>query len=892
MPQTQAADNMHAMKYRGRNEDFRESMNRNAFGLKDSDAHYHEFREVLLEQRFLPGGRVQGAIGALRQTTAFNCFVSGTIMDSYVAKPGSIMHRAHEAAATMRLGGGIGYDFSTLRHRGSFVRQLQSTASGPVSFMKIYDAVGLATASSGHRRGAQMGVLRVDHPDIEEFILAKQNDNQLTGFNVSVAVTDEFMEAALGGKDFELKFNGEAVRTVQADYLFERMMRSTYDYAEPGVLFIDRVNQMNNLAYAETIAATNPCVPADTPILTDRGYVPIGSRCGHKTSVWNGFDWAEVVPRLTGHNQPLVRVVLSNGTDLICTPAHRFILRDGSRVEAGKLWAGAKLVKWQPPVVQGTLQISESLYEQGFFSGDGWTDERGRQYVGLYGAKKVLAKHFTDVVSSHEYADTDGFVKAQDGETRIFLYFGKERFHHKGFIPNATYDVASRLSWFAGLCDSDGCATRAEDEHGIGVQVSSKDRSFLLQTLLMLQTLGVSANLGAMKDCWRLCVSANGVQVLQGLGFRTMRLDLNGNNPQRDAARFVSVVAVEDTGEHEAVYCFTEEQHHAGVFNGVLTGQCGEQPLPPYGACLLGSFNLTKYLRAGPRVVVKDSQFQGSVAGYDFDYDQLKHDIPIVVRAMDNVTDRTLYPLAEQKAEAVSKRRMGLGVTGLANAAESLGNPYGSPGFLEFESKVLEIIRDECYRASVQLAKEKGSFPLFDPDRYLAQGFAKTLPDDIRDGIAKTGLRNSHLTSIAPTGTISMCADNVSSSIEPVFAYETKRPVNTPDGQVIMNIEDYGTKFLNTRGKLAADVTASEHLAVLTTAQKYVDSAVSKTVNMDGRTMPWADFKDLYKRAWEAGAKGCTTFNIAGLRSALLTAAEAPEGGACAVDAEGRRDCA
>lgn len=504
-----------------------------------------------------------------------NCYVSGSIADSYTDGPGSIMTRAHEAAATMRMGGGIGYDFSTLRPRGSLIRKLQSQSTGPINFMGIFNEICLCTSSSGHRRGAQMGVLRVDHPDIEEFILAKQNAHALLGFNVSVAVTDEFMEAALNNKSFDLKFNGEVHRTVDAAELWERIMRSTWDFAEPGVLFLDRVNEMNNLYYCETISATNPC---------------------------------------------------------------------------------------------------------------------------------------------------------------------------------------------------------------------------------------------------------------------------------------------------------------------------GEQPLPPFGACLLGSFNLTKYLtHRSLKIVDEDS---GLSAKYDFDFDQLAEDIPAIVRAMDNVTDRTRYPLAEQRAEAISKRRMGLGVTGLANAAEACGYAYGSSPFLVFEARVLETIRDRTYLASTDLAREKGPFPLFDAPRFLAGKFAKTLTEPVRELIERHGMRNSHLTSIAPTGTISMCADNVSSSIEPVFAYSTSRPVNTPTGPVTEVLEDYGASVLNTRGKLAADVTAEEHVDVLITAQKYVDSAVSKTVNMDGRTMPWADFKDIYKRAFEGGAKGCTTFNASGLRGALLSSADKNEASACVIDETGRRECA
>lgn len=547
-PRTEAADSLHAMKYRTVGEDFREAMNRVAFGLKDSDKHYHELRQILLHQRFCPGGRIQGAIGASKEVTGYNCFVSGTLADSFVAGAGSIMERAKEAAATMRMGGGIGYDFSTLRPRGDLITKLQSQSSGPVSFMHIFDAICLATSSSGHRRGAQMGILRVDHPDVEEFVRAKQNAHSLLGFNISLAVTDEFMEAVAANKEFELRFNGRVYKTIDAASLWEKIMRSTWDYAEPGVVFIDTINNDNNLWYCETIAATNPC---------------------------------------------------------------------------------------------------------------------------------------------------------------------------------------------------------------------------------------------------------------------------------------------------------------------------SEQPLPPFGACLLGSFNLAKYVRARPS--------PSNISPYYIDTDQLKADIPAVVRGLDNVVDRTKYPLAEQKAEALSKRRMGIGIMGLANALEACGSAYGSPRFISDQEMLLTIIEHGCYEASVDLAKEKGAFPLFDAERYLKGSHIKQLPDYIKDGIKAHGIRNSHLTSIAPTGTISMCADNVSGGIEPVFAYSITRQINTPSGPMLANIEDYGAAFFNHRGRLAADITADEHIAVLTAAQRHVDSAVSKTVNMTS-DMPWESFKRLYQTAWENGCKGCATFNADGKRLALLVA--------------------
>lgn len=553
-PITAYSDQLHAEKYRLKGETFRDSVNRVAAALKDNTNHYHAFRDALLDQRFLPAGRVQAAMGSPKAVTPYNCYVSGTIPDSFVSRDNSenssIMHRAEQAASTMRMGGGIGYDFSTLRPAGAMIQKLQSRSSGPLGFMPIFNEVCKATSSAGNRRGAQMGVLRIDHPDIHEFISAKHNSTALTGFNISVAVTDEFMEALAAGRGFDLKFGGAVYSTVDPVELWESLMRSTWDWAEPGVLFIDRINAMNNLWYAEKIAATNPC---------------------------------------------------------------------------------------------------------------------------------------------------------------------------------------------------------------------------------------------------------------------------------------------------------------------------GEQPLPPFGACLLGSFNLVKYLRAQPYGV------------YSFDFDQLREDIPHVTRAMDNVVDRAIYPLAEQESEAKNKRRMGLGVTGLANAGEALGMPYGSPEFVAWTDNVLALITRHIYLASVDLAKEKGAFPLFDADRYCQGAFIRSLDSDVQESIARHGIRNSHLTSIAPTGTISMAADNVSSSIEPVYRWQQERTVLMGAGRQTVDLFDYGFGSLGVRGRRTSmgEVSAAQHVAVLNTAQMNVDSAVSKTVNCD-KTMPWEDFKGIYLAAFEGGAKGCTTFNKDGKRAGLFKETHEP----------------
>jgi len=573
-PQLPFSEELHATKYRGPGESFRDMAYRVASALKDDDKHFNHFSDILLGQRFMPAGRVQSAMGSIREVTPYNCFVSGTIEDSMVEGNGSIMDRVKEAAATMRMGGGIGYDFSTLRPLKDLIRSQQTSASGPVSFMHIFDATCKTIASAGHRRGAQMGVLRVDHPDVEQFINAKhptaetqalwelvdqisdpaikaraaaalQETLPLTAFNMSLAITDDFMECLETGRPFALKFGGRKYREVDARALWEMIMRSTWDWAEPGVLFIDTINRMNNLWYCEQINATNPC---------------------------------------------------------------------------------------------------------------------------------------------------------------------------------------------------------------------------------------------------------------------------------------------------------------------------GEQPLPANGACLLGSYNLTKYL-------IRD----GTV--YHFDWDHFGDDIAPVVRAMDNIIDRAKYPLYEQKKEAQAKRRMGLGVTGLANCVEAMGFPYGSPEFVDFEDAILERLNNDAYLASTELAAEKGAFPLFDKALYLESQYVQTLRPDVQEAIARHGIRNSHLTSIAPTGTISLCADNVSSGIEPVFEYAFDRQIRTAEGPRVETVEDYGKRVLGVAGRRSKDVTVQQHLAVLASASRHVDSAVSKTCNIPGNTS-WEEFQQVYLEAYRVGAKGCTTFRTDGKRLGIFTVSE------------------
>ncbi len=513
------------------------------------------FYEALEDFKFLPAGRIAAGAGTGRAVTLFNCFVMGTIPDSM----GGIFEMLKEAALTMQQGGGIGYDFSTIRPRGAEVKGVAADASGPLSFMDVWDAMCRTIMSAGSRRGAMMATMRCDHPDIEAFIAAKQDAARLRMFNLSVLVSDDFMAAVKADGPWDLRFGGKVYHTLNARDLWARIMRATYDFAEPGVIFIDRINALNNLNYCETISATNPC---------------------------------------------------------------------------------------------------------------------------------------------------------------------------------------------------------------------------------------------------------------------------------------------------------------------------GEQPLPPYGACLLGSVNLARLVT---------QPFEDTAA---LDAEALDRLVRVAVRMMDNVVDASRFPLPQQEAEARAKRRIGLGVTGLADALLMLGLRYGSPEAAAQTEAWMRAIARAAYLASVDLAREKGAFPLFDAEKFLSSGNMAAMDEDVRAAIRAHGIRNSHLTSVAPTGTISLYAGNVSSGIEPVFAYAYSRKVLQPDGsRSEEEVVDYAVQmWRNLRGDTplpdwfanAQTLPPLDHVRMQAAAQKWVDSSISKTINCPA-DIAFDDFQQVYMAAWDQGCKGCTTYRPNAVTGSVLTVNETAE---------------
>jgi ribonucleoside-diphosphate reductase alpha chain len=510
-----------------------------------------QFFDLLRDMRFIPAGRILAGAGTGRAVTLFNCFVMGTIEDSI---PG-IFTGLREAAQTLQQGGGIGHDFSTLRPKGALVHSVGADASGPLSFMDVWDSMCRTIMSAGARRGAMMGTLRCDHPDIEAFIAAKRDPQKLRNFNISVLVTDAFMAALRADADWPLVFDGKTFKTVRAKVLWASIMQATYDYAEPGVIFIDRVNEMNPLSYCEQIACTNPC---------------------------------------------------------------------------------------------------------------------------------------------------------------------------------------------------------------------------------------------------------------------------------------------------------------------------GEQPLPPYGACLIGSLNLTQYI---------DHAFSGRAV---LNRAKLEDATTLAIRFLDNVIDVSNYPLPQQRQEAIAKRRLGLGVTGLANALLMCGLRYGSEAAGAMAASWMKTVHETALAASASLAREKGAFPLFDCERYLATAYAARLRDEHRSVIRAHGLRNGLLTSIAPTGTISLLAGNVSSGIEPIFSTRYDRTILQADGtRATQPMEDYAVALWHGVGHdglppalaTVGDLTPGDHLRMQAAIQPYVDSSISKTVNVP-TDLVFGDFVSVYEDAYALGLKSCTTFRPNTVTGSILAKAD------------------
>ena len=886
---------------------------------KDPSAWEDRFYAALEGFKFLPAGRITAGAGTGRSVTLFNCFVMGTIPDDM----GGIFDALKEAALTMQQGGGIGYDFSTIRPKGAEVKGVAADASGPLSFMDVWDAMCRTIMSAGSRRGAMMATMRCDHPDIEAFVEVKKDPARLRMFNLSVLITDAFMAAVKADGPWDLTFADRVYKTLPARDLWNRIIRNTYDFAEPGVIFIDRINAANNLNYIEKISATNPCVTAETWVATAEGSSQVSDLIGKPfaalvdgkpyTSGPEGFF-------LTGI-KPVLRLTTGCGRELRLTADHlarRVTVKTRWRIEtewvaAAKLHPGDELILHDHGFAVVTRTPGDAKgYLLGMLIGDGVIRD-DKTLISIWPAAVCadgteslhpVMQHVETLLRALPHrSDFAGWQAVSGrGEYRIGTAALTTLAARYGLVrggKSLTDAIEAAPPGFVaavlcGLFDADGSVQGTQDK-GVSVRLAQSDLPLLQRAQRLLLRLGINAVIYpnrreagvtmlpdgkggqsgyATKAQHELVIANNNLaRFAERVGFvdpgkaARLKASLTGYRRALDRERFTAVVTSVEPDGDAPVFDVQVPGINAFDANGFHVHNCGEQPLPPYGACLLGSINL-------PTLV--SGAFGKTPA---LDAKALDDLVRVAVRMMDNVVDASRFPLPQQAVEARSKRRIGLGVTGLADALLMLGLRYGSDAAARQTEDWMHAIARAAYLSSVDLAREKGAFPLFQAQGYLASGTMQGMDADVRAAIATHGIRNALLTSVAPTGTISLYAGNVSSGIEPVFADAYTRKVLQKDGSrseeevvdyaVRLWREIHGEAPLPEHFVNAQTLPPLDHVKMQAAAQKWVDSSISKTINCPA-DISFDDFQGVYMAAWDQGCKGCTTYRPNAVTGSVL----------------------
>ncbi len=814
-----------------------------------------------LNQGAIPAGRIISNVGALEYkpaTSTINCTVSATIQDSM----DDILSKVHEAGLTLKAGCGIGYDFSTLRPRGAYVSGAGAYTSGPISFMDIYDKMCFTISSAGGRRGAQMGTLDIGHPDVLEFIKAKREDGRLRQFNLSLLITEEFMQACREDREWKLAFplilneakltnqdeivwrdwpitedyatNDEGkvackvYQTIKARWLWDQIMRSTYDYAEPGFILIDRVNEMNNNWWCEDIRATNPCLHPDSVIETIHGRVRIAD-ITEPTMVYTYLQNGSLGIRrasaafISKYNTVVIEIETANGKTLKLTPDHQVLVHVGARQN----WVKAENLKIGDRIVQLCRARRGAEY-----SGVKLTTEDNRAYRMEH---RLIAE-------------------------AVYGPLGEDDVHH---LNKDTYD--NHIDNFEVLPHAEHSARTASTDHPQNHQVFGLDGRFVSTGTLRKRITPMPEHL---------------------------RSNMKNNHSNR-------VVAIREVAKTTDVYDLMVEDTHNFIANFMVVHNCGEQALPPYGSCLLGSVNLTKFVR---------NPFTPEAF---FDWQEYTKVIAIFTRMLDNVVEISGLPLEHQRQEILSKRRHGMGYLGLGSALAMLRMKYGSKESVRFTEEVTMIMAMTGWRTSVDLAEEKGPAPILEQEFKVTKEMLHKRPEMVEDGycegdlikgkvlhakyshymqqiaaidpdlveqLATVGARFTHHTSIAPTGTIALSlANNASNGIEPSFAHQYSRNVIREGKKTKEKVDVFSYELLvyrhlansNATAESALpeyfvtseDITPDQHIAIQAAAQKWVDSCISKTVNVP-RDYQFGDFSSLYWDAYTQGLKGCTTFRF------------------------------
>jgi ribonucleoside-diphosphate reductase alpha chain len=947
--------------------------------------HWYERFVWALRRGAIPAGRVTSNAGALEHkpaTSTINCTVSGTIGDSM----DDILNKVHEAGLTLKAGCGIGYEFSTLRPRGAYVSGAGAYTSGPLSFMDIYDKMCFTVSSAGGRRGAQMGTFDVGHPDALEFIRAKRENGRLRQFNLSLLVTDDFMKAVRADTDWNLAFplltkeydpaehklddkskflwrewpttdkyvtreDGlvccKIYKTLPARRMWDVIMTSTYDFAEPGFILIDRVNEMNNNWWCENIRATNPCVPADTWVQTSEGPRQVAELIGRQFSA--RVDSADHASSPEGFFRtgvkPLVSIATSEGHSLRLTSDHRVrristLTRFRLVTEwcaAGDLTAGdrvllqdhRKAAAWAGDTSSKEFGTNEG-YLMGLLVGDGTVAEDraelsiwarsavGNSDIDVGGPHSVMAAALDAARCFNHRADFSGWHPGSGrGEFRLSMGAITELSREVGLRPGrktitpAIERASSEFyrGFLRGLFDTDG-SVQGNQMKGVSVRLAHSDLTLLEGAQRMLLRLGIAASMYERAQHELVITGENVARFAEVVGFadtvkraRLARL-LGGYKRTLNRERFVATVESVRADGMEDVYDVQIPGINEFDANGFHAHNCGEQPLPPYGSCLLGSVNLTRFVK---------NAFTDFA---EFDWNEYREVVKVFTRMLDNVCEINGLPLEQQRQEIMRKRRHGMGFLGLGSTITCLGMKYGAEDSVKFTEDVSREMAVAGWEAALDLAKEKGPAPIMKEEFHVTAEMLRKRPEMTKDGwkigdlipgrilharyskymqrvaetapwlvdqLANVGARFTHHSSIAPTGTISLSlANNASNGIEPSFAHHYFRNVIRPGKKSKEKVDVFSFELLAYRELInprampnstnaaeqlpgyfttADDISPREHVDIQAAAQKWVDSSISKTANVP-TDYKYESFKDIYLYAHEKDLKGCTTFRF------------------------------